>query len=350
MTDVSSTWGQMANRSPAVLFIDECLRGAGQVIFQNNPLTGLFFLAAIWWGAAVAGQIEVAIGATIATMIATATAIILKTDQTSLREGLFGFNGILLGAAVPTFLGNNWEMWLLLILGSAIVTVVFLAISNVMKTWGLSAMTFPFVLTTWFLMLSAYLLQNINITTLTPPAFAHQGTFPELKAAALDYLEAWFKGPAQVFLINNALSGVLVVIGLLINSWYAAIFALVGSGLAIITALIFGADPHSIFNGLYGFSPVLTAVGLGCVFFRPSWRVTLYTLLGIVFTVFVQAALDAGLAPLGIPTFTGPFNFATWLFLLPKLNLRPQPNHSEITGGIVSDHHEHPAPQPRPTI
>lgn len=342
MADAANAWNQMANRSPAVLFIDECLRGAGQVIFQNNPLTGLFFLAAIWWGAAVAGQIEVAVGATIATMIATATAIVLRSDQESLSEGLFGFNGILVGAAVPTFLGNNWAMWLLLILGAAIVTVVFLAVSNVMKTWGLSAMTFPFVLTTWFLMLSAYQFEHLHITTLTPPAFAHQSTFAQSQGSALDYLEAWFKGPAQVFLINNALSGLLIVIGLLINSWYAAIFALVGSGLAIITASIFGADPHSIFNGLYGYSPVLTAVGLGCVFLTPSWRVTLYTLLGIVFTVFVQAGLDAALAPLGIPTFTGPFNFATWLFLLPRVNFRPQP-HRKISGGILGDHHEHPA-------
>ena len=349
MSDAASAWDRMANRSPAVLFIDECLRGAGQVIFQNSPLTGLFFLLGIWWGAAVAGQIEVAVGATIATMIATATAIVLRSNQESLREGLFGFNGILVGAAVPTFLGNNWAMWLLLILGAAIVTVVFLAVSNVMKTWGLSAMTFPFVLTTWFLMLSAYQFQHLHITTLAAPAFAHQGTFPALKGSAMDYIEALFKGPAQVFLINNAVSGVLVVIGLLLNSWYAAVFALVGSAVAIITAMIFGADPHSVFNGLYGFSPVLTAVGLGCVFLTPSWRVTLYALLGIVFTVIVQAALDAGLSPLGIPTFTGPFNFATWLFLLPRVNLRPEP-HTQIRGGIVGEHHEHPVTQNRPAL
>ena len=34
-----------------IRFIDTLLRGSGQVFFQNNPITGLFFLAAIWYGA-----------------------------------------------------------------------------------------------------------------------------------------------------------------------------------------------------------------------------------------------------------------------------------------------------------
>jgi urea transporter len=71
---------------------------------------------------------------------------------------------------------------------------------------------------------------------------------------------------------------------------------------------------------------VLTAIALGTVFYRPSWRVTFYALLGIVFTVVVQGALNVLLTPVGIPTFTAPFVFATWLFLLPKEKLVPVPH------------------------
>jgi len=100
-------------------------------------------------------------------------------------------------------------------------------------------------------------------------------------------------------------------------------------------ALIFGASLASIENGLYGFSPVLTAVALGCVFYKPSWRVFLYTLLGTIFTVIVQGAMDASLTPIGIPTFTAPFVFTTWLFLLPKADLKPHP-HELIKNGVLS--------------
>ena len=33
--------------------------------------------------------------------------------------------------------------------------------------------------------------------------------------------------------------------------------------------------------------------------------------------------MDTFFAPLGIPTFTGPFCVATWLFLLPQFHLDP---------------------------
>ncbi|CAA2142017.1 urea transporter [Hyphomicrobium sp. ghe19] len=332
-----NAWDDMANRNPVVRFIDECLRGAGQVIFQNNPLTGIFFLAAIWWGSIVAGQVAVAVGATIALIIATFTAVLLDVDEPSLRQGLFGFNGILVGAAVPSFIAPGWTMWILLIIGAAVSTVVMLAISNIMKTWGVAALTFPFVLTTWFLMLSAYAFHRIPIAGLSAPALPHAANVTDLHATLGNYLEYLFKGPAQVFLINNAISGLLVVIGLFINSRAAAIFALVGSAVGIIIALIFGGSPSAIANGLYGFSPVLTAVALGCVFYAPSWRVTLYALLGTIFTVIVQAALDTAMTPIGIPTFTAPFVFATWLFLLPKAKLKPHP-HEEIKNGLFTKH------------
>ncbi|HEY6631803.1 MAG TPA: urea transporter [Rhizobiaceae bacterium] len=337
MPDSNSAWGTMVQDNAVVRFIDINLRGAGQVIFQDNPLTGLFFLAAIIWGAYVAGQPAIAVGAVVALVVATVTAMLLDVDEPSLRQGLFGFNGVLVGAAVPTFLAVNGWMWFLLIVGAAVSTVVMLAVSNVMKTWGAPALTFPFVLTTWFLVLAAYSFGHLPIASMGPPALPHQaaGVVPELRLAGWQLVEGWLKGPAQVFLINNAVSGVLVVLGLLVSSPWAALFALIGSAVAIGLSLGLGASLASIDGGLYGFSPVLTAVGLGCVFYRPSWRVALFALLGTVFTVIVQGALDATVSPLGIPTFTAPFVFTTWLFLLPKAKLQPHP-HAPIANGVVS--------------
>jgi urea transporter len=147
-------------------------------------------------------------------------------------------------------------------------------------------------------------------------------------------LEAWLKGPAQVFLIDNWVSGLLVLLGLAVSSLWAAAFALAGSAVALLVSLSLGASLADISNGLYGFSPVLTAVAVGCVFYPPSWRVALYALLATVFTVIVQAAMDAAMTPIGIPTFTAPFVFVTWLFLLPKADLKPHP-HAPIENGII---------------
>jgi urea transporter len=337
MSDALSSWTNVAAKNPALRFIDINLRGAGQVIFQNNPLTGLFFLAAILWGAIAGGQIDIAIGAVVALVIATATAMLLESDEDSLNQGLFGFNGVLVGAAVPTFLVDGAAMWFILVVGAAVSTVAMLAVSRVMKTWETPALTFPFVLTTWFLVLGAYSFGHLPIASMGPPALPHAaGAATGAGLSAGELLVAWLKGPAQVFLINNPVSGVLLLIGLFVSTPWAALFAALGAAVALAVSLLLGADPASINAGLYGFSAVLTAVGLGCVFYTPSLRVAVFALLGTIFTVIVQGALDTAVAPVGIPTFTAPFVFVTWLFLLPKADLKPHP-HARMKNTLFPD-------------
>lgn len=95
-----------------------------------------------------------------------------------------------------------------------------------------------------------------------------------------------------------------------------------------------GATASDITSGLFGFSAVLTAIALGSVFYTPGWRVLGYAVLGTIFTIIVQGAMDTFLAPVGIPTFTAPFVFVTWLFLLPHETLVPVP-HEDIKRGAV---------------
>jgi urea transporter len=87
------------------------------------------------------------------------------------------------------------------------------------------------------------------------------------------------------------------------------------------TAHALGAESDLITAGLLGFSPVLTAIALGAVFYRPSPRVVAYTLLATVLTVVVQGAMIAASTPFGIPTLTASFVLVTWLFLLPGQKL-----------------------------
>ena len=90
---------------------------------------------------------------------------------------------------------------------------------------------------------------------------------------------------------------------------------------AHVTAHLLGAESELVTAGLLGFNPVLTAIALGAVFYRPGARVVIYALLAAVLSVIVQGAMMAVLAPFGIPTLTAAFILVTWLFLLPGLKL-----------------------------
>ena len=47
-----NAWTRLANSNPIMEFIDVTLRGSGQVIFMDNPLTGLLNFVAMFVGAA----------------------------------------------------------------------------------------------------------------------------------------------------------------------------------------------------------------------------------------------------------------------------------------------------------
>ena len=198
----------------------------------------------------------------------------------------------------------------------AVSVVAMLAIANVCRTWSTPALTAPFVLVTWLLLLASHVFFNIEGTLwdsglVTPldPAYADP-----LQAGA--FVQGVLLSISQVFLKGNGIAAVLLLAGLAVSSLSAAAWALVGAVVAVLTAHALGAESDLVSGGLMGFSPVLTAIALGATFHKPGARVALYALAGTVFTVLVQGALNVVMMPFAIPSLTAPFVLVTWLFLL----------------------------------
>ena len=63
------------------------------------------------------------------TVVATLTAQVLDLDEDSIEQGLYGFNGILIGAALPTFIAVSPQLWVYVVVGAAASTV-FTAVSS----------------------------------------------------------------------------------------------------------------------------------------------------------------------------------------------------------------------------
>ena len=305
-------------------FILVCLRGAGQVMFQNNALTGLLFLIGIFWGAWEANMIAVGTGALVGLLFGTATAYVLNVPRADIEAGLHGYNSILVGCALPTFLAPTPLLWAYIIAGSIFSTIVMLAVANVFKTWKVAAMTGPFVFTTWFLMLAAYNFGHFHITALPHPGLPTGAAITTFAITPLQFFQASLTGVSQVFLVNNWITGGIFLLALAVSSIPAAVFALVGSMLAVGTALLLGAHTPAILAGLYQFSAVLTCIGLGSTFYKPNVRVAIYALVGTIFTVVAQGALNVPLNAIGLPTLTFPFVIAAWLFLLPNITFMPE--------------------------
>jgi urea transporter len=322
MQRLLSWWEERPRSAGPLRFIDIVLRGIGQVLFQDNPLSGLLFFIAIAWGSYAAGVPEVAIGSLVAVVVATITAWWLRVDDAGLSAGLYGYNAFLVGIALPTFLTPSPLLWVYLVLGAMFSVVATQAVANLMKTWGVAALTAPFVLVTWLLLLSAYAFTGIHGDAL--PAPGEITPIPPEAAnplAIVDFLEGMLISISQIFVKADGLSALLILLGLAVGSLAAAGFALAAVLISVSVAHALGAESQLITGGLVGFNPILTAIALGTVFYKPSLRVTVYTLVATVLTVIVQGGMVSALTPFGIPTLTASFVLVTWLFLLPAQKL-----------------------------
>ncbi len=134
----------------------------------------------------------------------------------------------------------------------------------------------------------------------------------------------WLKGISQVFLVNSWVTGIFFLVALAVCSRWAAFWAAVASAISLAVAILFKASPADVASGLFGFSPVLTGIAVGCTFYKPTWRSALWAIAAVVATVFIQAGMDAIVTPYGIPTLTGPYCLATWVFMLPQYQFDTQ--------------------------
>lgn len=71
------------------------------------------------------------------------------------------------------------------------------------------------------------------------------------------------RGIGQVMFQNNALSGLLMLVGVLLNSWQMALLAIAGNVVSTLAAYFSGYSREDIRNGLYGFNGTLVGIAIG---------------------------------------------------------------------------------------
>lgn len=301
-------------------FIRTCLLGTSQVFFMENAYTGALFFIAMGYASYETGIWATTVGALIGIIIATLTAKLLAANQQRLNAGLYGFNGVLVGAALPTFISVSASLWLLIVIGAAFSVIVTEAIHNSLTNkFNIPGSTGPFVLCGWLFMLSAYSFGHVEISMFAAPALPTDFLLGTTVVPSLtETVSIFFKNIGQVYLLGSAISGAIILLGIFIGSITAGIAACLGSIIAIIFSVILGASPHIISAGLYGFSPVLTAMALSVIFLKPSWQTSLIAIFATIVTVVLQGALDILMEPDGLPSFTFPYVLTLYLFLAAK--------------------------------
>ncbi|MGE4470695.1 MAG: urea transporter [Desulfovibrio sp.] len=300
----------MSTMSP-VRFGEVVLRGCGQVMFQNNPITGLLFFVGMFYN-----SWELGLCALVGTIVSTGLAMLLGADRGAVEAGLFGFNGTLAGVALPFYFVFSPELLLYVVLNAALATIIMAALMNFLGRWGVPALTAPFVLATWTLMFCASQFGALHTGPLLAASIPDPAAMVQGVDANIQTLwEGVTKGVGEVMFQDNIVTGIIFVVAILVNSRISALFAVIGSLVGLLTAMLLQSPETPLRLGLYGYNSVLCGIALGGVFYFLNWKTFLYALGCMIVGAIATASITVMLAPVGMPALTWPFIIVTWFFL-----------------------------------
>lgn len=276
-------------------FIDQTLKGIGQIMLQENRWTGLLFIIGLFigsWQYAAAAILSAAAG--------TAAAKLLKYNQQEIDAGLYGFSPALVGVVLVFLFDDILIIWFLVIAGGILAAMI----QHFFISKKIPAYTFPFILVAWaFIFL-------IRQYTEIPPSELLQIKF---ESTQLDVFLAPTNGFGEVIFQASVLSGVIFFIAVFINSPVAALYGLAASLLGAVLSVVNGQPLEQINLGLFGFNAVLTAI----VFAGTKKIDGLWVLSGVIITIVIHNLLiDHHILDVVGGVLTFPFVAGTWITLL----------------------------------
>lgn len=278
-------------KTDKVYIWDPYLKGIGQIMLQNNTLTGLLFLIGILINSPL-----MAVAAVVAVLVGTLTAKILKFNEDNINSGLYGFNATLVGVALIAFFEPTVTIWIAIIILSAISTLIM----NFCLEKKIPVFTFPFIVLTW---ISLYIFHNVS----------------PIPDAAPDYLEELIHyhpfsildyglGFGEVIFQGSLLSGVIFFIAVYMSSPTAALYGLFGALFGVIVAILLKDRIEDVKLGMFSFNAVLCAI----VFSGPKKINGIY----VVIAILLSGLTEEVMLRLDLPVLTFPFVLGTWLTLI----------------------------------
>ena len=268
--------------------IKTLLLGFSQVFLLQSALSGALILAGLF-----CNSWQLALLALLGCLVSRAVASLWRDTKSEIADGLYGFNGALVGIAIGVYWEISWLSILLLVIGAALSTWLARAFRRHAQLPGLTA---PFIIAVWALLLVSLLApQGVGLLDSAAQLEEGQPLWRRLGVALGDSV-------GQVMFQANVLTGLLFFLAIAWESRCKALYALLG---ALIPMLVIPFVPEAVWReGLLGYNAVLCAI----YWAGTGERRLLYALLSVVLSVLLELlALYAGLIPL-----TAPFVLSVW--------------------------------------
>uniref|UniRef100_A0A8D2P9N6 Urea transporter n=1 Tax=Zosterops lateralis melanops TaxID=1220523 RepID=A0A8D2P9N6_ZOSLA len=278
------TW--LKDKPLMIQLLDWVLRGISQVMFVNNPLSGLVILAGLllqnpWW----------TLTGCVATVVSTLTALILGQDRSAIAAGLYGYNGVLVGLLMAVFsVDGDYNWWLLLPVALVSMTcpIFTSALSAVFSKWDLPVLTLPFNLA-----LTLYLAASGPHNLFFPTTVIHPATAtPNI---------TWSDVSLEPSLVQ-------------VNTPSSPSLAPEQRGSSP-GRLSLATPFNQIYLGLWGYNSCLSCAAIGGMFLALTWQTHLLAMACALFSAYLGVICFFFLQ-FGVPSGTWPFCLSALTFLL----------------------------------
>lgn len=306
---------------------DSVLRGVAQVVFVNNPISGLLILLGLF-----IADVNVGYATLYCSIVALSVCkAVLSLPDSQISAGLPLFSPVLVGSVTASLFTPFFNapitpaVWGYMGLAAAFSAVVFAGLCHLLSAHNLPAYTLPFNIATSIMFLgmrgAGYAVDPTTDPT-TDPATDPIGNMTlggaPFEPAEVSWSKVWLGAllsAGQVWAVENVVCSVLVGVGMLLCSPLLTATCFIGGTIGTVTALVVSAAPYDlIYAGVWGYNGFL-ASGAIIFFLVPSARVVLLAILNALLATFTQAALLPVFGQNKLPVFTYPFCLASLLAL-----------------------------------
>ena len=281
------------------LFVDSILYSYAQIFFSNRKWFGLAALLISFF------DFQVGAMGLLGVILSNAFAFYLKFDKEKIRNGFYGFNGILIGAAIAFFFQITP-----FVVGIAVVFIfltffISASLEHLMaNVFNLPGLSLPFILTLYIFL----------IVILQFPGVYYRDIFSSMNnyiSFLPDWMNLFFSSVALILLQTKAIAGFFFLLIILVFSRVMFVNTILAFLINYAIVNFFFAQPSQTLLILTSFNAVLTAFALGGSMIIISRKTLPLLFLTIFFVIIFTLFFDSILKERLLPVLVLPFNVVT---------------------------------------
>jgi len=281
------------------IFFDSIFYSYAQIFFSNRKWFGIIAMLISFVDP------KVGIMGLLGVVLSNAYAFYLKFDKEKIRNGFYGFNGILIGAAIAYFFQLTPFIIAIAVVFIFLAFFMSASLEHLMANiFNLPGLSFPFILTLYVFLIVITNFHGVLYRDLISPSNAWITGIP-------DWLNLFFTSVALILLQSKAIAGLLLILLILAFSRVMFINAIIAFTFNYAIVVLLLPEPSHTLLILTSFNAILTAFALGGSMIIISKKTIPLLFLNIFFVVIFTLFFNKILTEKLLPVLVLPFNIVT---------------------------------------